>query len=129
MKLLGGADKSGSECGLRLTLLRSHEQKLDGGHDNLSPEAAGRAMAIKQLELAYFMDLVLTSHRFLVIGQERLHQRECGAICAFTCCRGRYGAIRGRNEERYEQSSMYLWTRVLTSITCAEAEQQASKPR
>lgn len=36
----------------------------------------------------------------IVIGQECVHKRKCGAICAFACCGGRYGAAGGCDEER-----------------------------
>lgn len=35
------------------------------------------------------------------LGQECLHSRQCGAICASACCGGRYAFVRGCDEERY----------------------------
>lgn len=35
------------------------------------------------------------------LGQECLHSRQCGAICASACCGGRYAFVGGCDEERY----------------------------
>lgn len=39
--------------------------------------------------------------QMIELGQECLHSRKCGAICASACCGGRYAFVGGCDEERY----------------------------
>ena len=67
----------------------------------------------------------------LVVGEERIHKRECSAVRALTGVGGRYGVARGCYEKRYG-AYIYcaeVWSDTLTPLGLLEAASQASKPR